>query len=175
MRWIPFIILLYVAAVLQTAVVPFFAVHGIRPDLLVVLAAHYALTAKAPDALLACWLVGLAADLTGLGFAGHSSVGLHAVAMGFAALLVVGVRDWTFRDSPVTQLLFTFLMALFQAVLVGTYLCYAATNRPAWADVLLSGIYSAAYTTILAPYGHWVLRRMRHALGLGAFGRIRVG
>jgi len=175
MHWIAFSILLYVVTVLQTTVTPFFAVHGIRPDLLVIVAAHYALTARPQDALLACWFIGLAADLTGLGFAKHASVGAHALALGLMGLLVVNVRELTFRDSVVTQLFFTLVVGAGQFLLVGLYFWYAVANRPALSAVVLSGLYSAIYTALVAPYGHWLLRRIRGQLGLGAVGRVRAG
>ena len=42
-------------------------------------------------------------------------------------------------------------------------------------EVLLVGLYSAVYTALIAPYGHWVLKRLRGLLGIGAPHRVRVG
>jgi rod shape-determining protein MreD len=175
MRWIAFAILLYVVTVLQTAGAPFIAVHGVQPNLLVIVGVHFALTARTADALLACWFVGLAADLTGLGYARHASVGVNALAMGLVGLIVVGARDLTFRDSVVTQLAFTFLAAFLQSAMSGLYSCYASQNNTAFADVLLFSLYGAIYTAAIAPYGHWVMRRFRNLLGLGVTSRVRVG
>src|SRR5262245_59940370 len=175
MRWIPFAILLYLATTFQTTVAPFLSVHNVRPDLLVIIAAHYALAARTHDTLLACWFIGLAADLTSLGYDRHSGVGLHALAMGLAALCIVGVRDLLLRDSVITQLVITFLVALLQSIVVGAYFWYMVANRPHLSDILLSGVYGAIYAALFAPYGHWLLRRLRTLLGLGAATRIRVG
>lgn len=174
MHWMAFGILLYVTTVLQTAFAPFLAVHGVRPDFLAIVAVYYALIARREDALLACWFIGLAADLTGLGYARHSSVGVAALSMGLAGLVVVAVRDLTFRDSVVTQLLFTFAVCMMHSVLVGLFAWYAAANRPAAWDVVQWSLYTAIYTALLAPYGHWLLRRMRNMLGLAASGRVRI-
>ncbi len=175
MRWIAFTILLYIVTVLQTAVVPYLGVHHTRPDLLVILAVYYALTARSQDALLAAWFIGLAADLTGLGLVRHGGIGLHAFTMGLIAILIVNTRDFTFRDSVVTRLVYTLLAAFAQSLLVGLHLYYTAANRPAMIDIVLGSLYSAVFTALLAPYGHWILGRIRTLLGLGAVGRVRVG
>jgi rod shape-determining protein MreD len=175
MYWVAFAILLYVVAVLQTAVVPFFAVHGVRPDLMVIVAVHYALSARAADALLTCWTIGLVTDLCGLGYAHHAAVGAHALALGLVGLFIVGLRDFTFRDGVTAQLFFTFTAGLLQSLLVGLHLRYAATSPPAPAEVLLGALYGAVYTALLAPYAHWLLRRLRAPLGIGPPHRVRVG
>jgi rod shape-determining protein MreD len=136
---------------------------------------QYALTARRDDALIACWFIGLAADLTGLGYPHHASIGISALSMGLIALFIVSVRNLTFRDSVITQIFFCFAVSFLHAALVGAYARYAAPNHlPLW-DVLTLGFYGAIYTALLAPYGHWLLRRLRGPLGLGAIGRVRVG
>ena len=75
MHLIALVILVYVVTVLQSAAVPFIAVNTIRPDLLVIVAVHYALVARTYDALLACWLIGLAIDLSGISYQNHGNVG----------------------------------------------------------------------------------------------------
>ncbi len=55
MHWVAFGILLYCVTAVQSAVVPLVAVHTIKPDLMMIVAVYYALTARSRDALLACW------------------------------------------------------------------------------------------------------------------------
>lgn len=174
MHWIAFVILLYVTTAIQTTVAPMLAVHSIRPDLLSIVAAYYALSARKEDALIACWLIGLAADLTGLGFARHSGIGASSLAMGLIGLAVVGMRELTFRDSVITQLLTSFLISFSFALLTGLYLYFSASNRPAAWDVVQSSLYGAVYTAVIAPYCQWVLRRMRNLLGLPVTRRVRL-
>lgn len=174
MHWIAFAILLYLATVLQSAVAPFLAVHTIRPDLLVIVAVHYALLARAPDALIACWLTGLAIDLTGLSYTEHANVGVNAFVLGLVALLIVGLRDLTFRESALTQLVFTFLAKLILSLLVGLHMLWAVGQWHRWGEVFTAACWAAVYTALLAPYGHWILRRLRTLLGLGAPHHLRV-
>lgn len=174
MHWITFIILVWAAAAVQQSVVPFFAVRTIQPDLLVIIAVHYALAARAHDALLACWVIGLVTDLSSLSFNQAPNVGLHAFSLGLLGWIVVKVRDLTFRESAMTQLLFTFMVKGSLSFLTGWYVWYAVGGAVSVRELTLTGIYSAAYTAILAPYGHWILRQMRNLLGITGSHRVRL-
>jgi rod shape-determining protein MreD len=174
MPWIAFAILLYVVTALQTTLAPLLAVHTIRPDLLVIVAVHYCLAARATDALFACWFVGLAMDLTSLGYQNHSTVGLHALLLGVIGWVVVKLRDLTFRDSIWTQLFFTFSVKFALALLGGVHMLWVLKDRSRLPEVVASSLYAAIYTAILAPYGHWLLKRLRGPLGIGATQRSRV-
>ncbi|MFQ5430032.1 MAG: rod shape-determining protein MreD [Phycisphaerae bacterium] len=174
MRWIAFAILLYLITVLQTSAVPFLAVHTVRPDLMVILAVHYALLAPAADAMLACWCIGLVIDLAGMSYAQHSNVGVNALALGLLGLFIVKVRELTFRESPVTQLAFALIVKLALALLVGLHMLYVLDAWDRFGEVLTTAIWSAVYTAVLAPYAHWVLRRFRRVLGVGVAHRLRV-
>lgn len=174
MRWIAFAILLYVVAVLQSTVAPYIAVHTIRPDLMVIVAVHYALLARTDDALLACWCIGMATDLTGISYAHHSNVGVNAISLSLIAICIVNLRELVFRESVVTQLILTFLTKLFLALLVGLHMLYVLGQWGRFGEILTSAVWAAVYTAILSPYVHWCLRRLRGALGIGATHRLRV-
>lgn len=174
MHWIAFAILVYVVTVLQASVVPFLAVHTIRPDLLVIVAVHYALAARAHDAMLSCWIIGLVIDLCSLSYAEHANVGVHAISLGLTGLLIVKVRDLTFRDSALTRLIFTFAAKLVVSALAGGYMLYVVRGSQSLDHVLITAIYAALYTALLAPYGHWLLRGLRRILGIGMTHRLRV-
>lgn len=174
LHWITFIVVLVVVTALQKTLAPFIAVQAVRPDFMAILAVHYALAARPSDALLACWGVGVAIDLTSLSYADAPNVGLHALSLGLIALAIVWVRDLTFRESVVTQLVFTFLTKLALVVFTGAYMLYVVPTPRRFGEILLSGFYAAVYTTVLAPYGHWLLRRFRNILGIGSTHRLRV-
>ena len=71
MRWFSFAILAVIALVLQTTVVPRMGiqftrpdlVQSIRPDLVFILAVHYALWGPWPDAAIGAWILGFIASL----------------------------------------------------------------------------------------------------------------
>lgn len=174
MRWIAFAILLYLVTVLQTTLAPFVAVHTIRPDFMVILATHYALLARNHDAPLACWCIGLAIDLTTMSYADHANVGVHAFSLGLIGLMICKTRELTFRDSALAQLIFTFIAKLGLAGFVGLHMLYVLNAWDRTGEIVTTAIWTALYTAILAPYGHWVLRRFQGALGIGAAQRLQV-
>ena len=177
MRWISFAILLYVTAVLQTAVAPFLALHSIRPDFLVVVAVFYMLTAKDHDAALAGWVIGLIIDLLTLSYPHqqYSNVGLHAISLGLTAFLAVKARGVVVRESVWSQLIFAFCAKFLLALAVGAHLLFATGAAGGFTDVAARGLYEAIYCAAIAPYGCWILQRMRGLLGVGFSHRWSVG
>jgi rod shape-determining protein MreD len=174
MHWIALVILMYVVTALQSAAVPFIAVNTIRPDLMVIVAVHYALAARTYDALLACWFFGLAIDLSGISYQTHGNVGIHALALGLIAVPIVKMRYFIFRDSVLTQLFFTFAAKFAMDFLVGLHMMRAIGDWSRMREVVVQGLYAAIYTAVLAPYGNWFLKRMRGALGIGVTHRLRI-
>ena len=168
MRWIAFAIILYLVAVLQTAVAPLLALHGVWPDFIVITAVYFALVAKPADARLACWIVGLTADLLTLSFEGYSNVGIRAISLGLTAVFIVRVRDFFFRESVWSQLFFTFGTKLVVDVVVGLHMLYLVGEMNRFTELFSLAVYQAVYTAALAPYGHWLLRQLRGPLGVGA-------
>ncbi len=174
MRWATFGLVLYVVMVLHTAAAPFVAVNGIRPNLLAILAVYVALAARSQDALLACWVVGMATDLCSQSYRGHGNVGVNALALGLVGLGIVKVREYTFRDSVVTHLVFTFGATLLLSMAVGAHLCWVRDDWDPFGRAVAASIYAAIYTGVLAPYGHWCLHKLRGLMGIGTSHRLRV-
>lgn len=175
MRWIPFIILLYLAAVFQTTLAPVIEINSIRPDLLIILAVFYALTAPRYDALLACWCTGFLIDLTTVGYANHSNVGVYAVGLGIAGILIVGLRDYTIQDSPLTQMIYCLATKIFVTGIMLVHMVYIAKVEGVAMRFFAIGCWEAVYTGLLAPYAFWAFKRMRGTLGLGPARRLRLG
>lgn len=175
MRWIPFVILLYLGAVVQSTIAPLIEIKTIRPDLLIILAVYYALLAPRYDAMLACWCIGFLIDLTSIGYASHSNVGVHAVGLGTAGILIVGLRDYTIQDSPFTQMLYCFAAKLFVAGIMILHMVYIVDIQDVAFRFLNVGLWEAVYTGLLAPYLFWSLRKLRGTLGLGSPRRLRMG
>lgn len=174
MHWVAFGILLYCLTVVQSAVVPLIAVHTIVPNLMMIVAVYYALTARSRDALLACWTIGFVIDLASLSYVGHGNVGLHALTLGGVGLLIVKVRAFTFRESVLTHLVLTFAATMFVFVATGCHLMWVRGDWSRLAAFATAGFYTSVYTGVLAPYGHWCLRRVHGALGIGPSHRLRV-
>lgn len=161
MKWVPFTILAIIAIVLQTSVVRYVEIQSIRPDLVLVLAVHYALWGPWPEAAIAGWLMGLLVDLQS---SEPDRIGLHAFCFGGAAWLILRVRQVVFREHAVTQFLVTLASCLLIQVVVGLYHRWGRTvlGGGFWSPVLLT----ALYTALLAPYVHWLLIRLGRWTGL---------
>lgn len=175
MRWIAFAILLYLTTILQTSLAPFVDIQTIQPDFMLILAVHYALMAGRWDGPLACWFIGLTVDLTGLSYAEHSTLGVNAFAYGLIGLLIVRIREFTFRESPMTPLFIAFVAKSGLALFVGLHMLYALGAWPRWKEVIWIGLWSASYSAVLAPYVHWLLGRLRKPLGFELPRGLRLG
>ncbi len=174
MHWIAFAILAYVVCVLQTTIMALIEVHHVRPDLLILVAVFYALLARRGDALIAAWILGLAADLNGLSLHERGAVGVHALAFGFCALLTCRFREIVFREHLLTYAVTVVVWTLVTYAAEAAHFAYTLHAWDRFSLWLVYGVYTAAYTSILAPYAHWLLRRGRPLLGLDAVRTYRV-
>jgi rod shape-determining protein MreD len=174
MHWIGFGIVLYCVTALQASLVPFIAIHTVRPDLMVIIAVHYCLAARSSDAMLAAWFVGLAIDLTSLSYTGASNVGVHALSLGLIGFVIVKMRELTFRESIWTQLFFCFAAKTAMEVLAACHMRFVLDAHPSWFQIVSGAASAGLYTALLAPYGHWMLRRLRGLLGLGTTHTLRI-
>lgn len=174
MHWFAFAILLYVVLVLQTTLAPALATHAVRPDFVIIMATYYAMMARPIDAVLSCWIIGFAMDLAGLSYNGYSNVGISAFSLGLIAMIVVRIRELIFRESPVTQLLLAFSIKLVFAMMIGFHMLYVLGRGEELSHVFTTAFWAAVYTGMLAPYGHWMMRKLRPTLGLGVPHHMRV-
>ena len=98
MRWIRFLLLGAILA-LVTVRFPARLTHlGLTPLWLFLPVLLYGLTARPGPAIVLAWLTGLAVDILSL-----EPLGLHAFLFAVAALLLVKVRGHLFASHPVTQ------------------------------------------------------------------------
>lgn len=175
MRWIGFLILLYVATVFQTTIAPFIEIHGVRPDVLVIVAVYYGLMAQRYDALIAAWCVGMMVDLTSLGFHSYSNVGVCAIGYSIAIMMIVGLREYTFRDTPVAQVLYCFGAKVFISGFALLHMAVIVGDSVNIGSLSALALWEAGFTAVIAPYVCWILRRMHGGLGLSAKHRVTLG
>ncbi len=159
LRWLSFSILAAVTLVLQTAAIPRLEIQSVRPDLMFILAVHYALWGPWPDAAIAAWVLGLLTGLESL-----DQIGAHAFCFGLAAWAIIKVRQVVFRDHAVTQFLITFVFTVLVEVAVNLYRRWGVPSVDG--GVLWPAVLTAAYTAACAPYLHWLLIRLSRWTGL---------
>lgn len=173
MRWVFFAVMLLIAVVLQTTVVPLIAIQGIRPDLPALFAMHILLAAQPIDAMLGLALIGLAVDLNGLSFGEHANVGANVLAYGLVSLLGLKVRTLTFRDNAVTYFAFSLFGTALIQLLVKAYMLVRIQRIDDMQSWAVFAVATAAYTAFASPYAHWLLRRARGWLGIGPMRTLR--
>ncbi len=183
MRWIPFLILLYLLLLVQTTVVGMISftsrwVGVIHPDLLAICAVFIALQVRSGiDSMLAGWALGMALDLTTGGGGGGAAtvIGPMAIAYALGSAAVYRVRDAFFRDRPLPQAVLAMLFVAF----AHTFWVTAQTLRaggiaPADYGIMLLQIAAVAlYTALLAPIGCFALGRINRWFLLVQAGRSR--
>jgi rod shape-determining protein MreD len=160
MRWITFIILLYLATALQTAHLGQLSEVGyFHVEYLLALAVFYALLADRPSAMLACFWCGLAYDLTS-----DSLMGLQALLAAAAGVGIVAIRNHVFRNNMISQGVITFFLVLFflfaRVAATHIVLWFAGRHEPDMASLTQTGIIfsSALYTAVIAP---WMFKAMQ--------------
>lgn len=159
MRWFSFAILAVVTLVLQTAVVPRLEIQSVRPDLVFILAVHYALWGPWPQAAIAGWILGLLAGLQSA-----DRIGVQAFCFGLAAWAIIKIRQVVFRDHAITQLLITFVFTVLVQMMIGLYRRWGVPLVEG--GVLWPTILTGVYTAACAPYLHWLLIRLGRWTGL---------
>jgi cell shape-determining protein MreD len=159
MRWIPFIILVYVVLVVQSSLGLAMGFGGVSPDLLAVVAVAVALWApNAMTAMLAAWVLGFALDLTITGATGGLTVaGPMSLAYLVGARLIFNLREIVYNDRVIIRGL---LAGVFCIVTHGLWVLSQCLLTVSWSDfprLMGQGAGVALYTAIVAPIGCWML------------------
>lgn len=164
MRWFNFGILVFLTLAIQSGLGRLVGVGPARlgPDLLLLLAMVVALRGPADQAPIACWILGLAKDLTS-----QAVLGSYAVGFGLLGLAIVRGRDLLYGDHPLTLIAITVISSLLAehaTLVVG--LVHGESQWHHYADLITAMVVSAAITGLLAPYGQWLLMKLHNQIGL---------
>jgi len=165
MRWIPFVILIYVAVLLQVALaslpVRFSLTGNIAPDLLAIIAVFFALSVRDPrDAMMAAWSLGLAMDLMICGMGGIvTAVGPMAIAYAMASGVIFRVREAFFRERALARALLTLLFCIIVHSMWVTMQTILALGWSAWWPGIARAIGMSIYTALIAPFVCMALQR----------------
>lgn len=125
MRWFVFAGFVFVILAMQQGFASLLEIRGVRPNLLLIVAAYIALAAPPATARWAAMMLGLLVDLTEPYFvaAGASHAGVVLIgpaALGFlaGAVVVVELRGLMFRDSPVSLPVIVFIKGIFVSLVI---------------------------------------------------------
>ena len=162
MNWIAVVVLNAIVVAIQAAFAPHFAVRGIRPDWIIVMAVFWGLYGRGWQGVIAAWILGAIADLMTI-----EHFGLQMLSYPLAGALVTTVRLEVFRYRWSAQffltLLASFLLRIAWMIYVSWRFGQLGRMIPGWfAEAAFSSVYSAAW----APLIHSVLLRRASWFGL---------
>lgn len=170
MRWITFLILLYVMDALQIGHLGAFA-HGEATfwpsiEYLPILAIFYAMFAAESAAPLCGLVCGVCYDL-----AMHEMIGTSAVPLALMAFFVVRIRLSIFREHFASQVLMTFLAILTFAILsvIMRKIVKAPLAEGAFTHFGLLAA-NAVYSALVGPFFYWMFFRFQSLLGFSSHG-----
>jgi len=165
MRWIPFVILIYVALLVQVVVaalpVRFGFTGDIAPDIPAILAVFFALSVRdLHDAMLAAWSLGLAMDIMLCGMGGIvTAVGPMPIAYALGSGIIYRVREAFFRDRALARAILTLVFCLTAHFLWVTIQTLLVLAWSAWWSAVAKAIGISIYTAAVAPLVCVVLQR----------------
>ncbi len=163
MRWRNVMIMVAVLVVVQAVLHRLVGMGPRRflPDLLLMTAVVLVLRGVGHDALMAAWLLGLFKDLIT-----DAPFGAYALAFGLAALLLIWLRELLYKENILGMMLITFLTAIVIEELVLAWSIHQGrAGREIWGSTTTAIIVGAALTAAVAPYGQWLLLKLRYWLG----------
>jgi rod shape-determining protein MreD len=178
-RWVPFLILVYMVLLVQTTVGRILTFQRtawgtVGPDLAAIVAVYLALHLRdGMDLAITAWTLGLAVDLTTAG----PAVGPMALAYLAAGAVVLKLREAVFRERAAAQMLMAMVFCLLaHGLWVTVELLWLPPVNRSWAQygwMLKQASVLAIYTAALMPLGHWVLGRAERFLIAPQSGRSR--
>lgn len=156
---VPFVVLAFLALLLQTAVLPHLASAWGAPDLLLVMAAYFGLRLRTASACLGAFLLGYLQDAVS-----GTVLGLHAFSLTLVFLVVRGLSGRLWVDHPLSNMAVVFLAAVIKSLVVMTLVAVFLTGEEAWGVFLPRLSFEATAAALLSLPVFGVLGRMQDLL-----------
>lgn len=163
MRWFSFAILVLAAVLLHTICQPLgLGRQRLMPDLLLLLAIVLAFRGPGPQALLACWILGLTKDINSV-----APLGSYAFCFGLLGLFIVWFRELIYGENSLLLMGLTFAgCCLVEHAFWAILTLKTDSASPRYLQMLPAVLLSAAFTAALAPYVNWLIVKLHRPLGL---------
>lgn len=164
MRWFSFSIVALGLMVLQASLGRLFGLgpQRIAPDLLLLLAMVLTFRIGTGHSLLACWILGMAKDISG-----GAVLGCYGSGFALAGFFMICLREWFYVEHP---------LAIMVVVLLGSLIVEQWAFAVEWIKGLcvladyqgfcIEMFFSAFFTAALAPYGQWGAAKCSRFLGV---------
>ena len=144
MHWLRFVGLLVVATLLQADLLNAIEVAGIKPDLLLILLAFFAVFCEPREAIITSFSIGLASDLIG------PSMGPGILSMGLLGTGMCYLSKYVTLQRMPFQALAVFVLGF--AVAFAEYILSAAQTQPAYPRTLGAFFGTPLYSAIVGPF-----------------------
>lgn len=151
---------LLIISLCQATILPHLSIYDVTPDFFLVMTVFVSLNTNIKQASVINWINGFAKDLFSL------------APFGFSAFLFVLIgyfigrsREYVFKDHPLTQILITFLAALFYGF--GYLFVMMLSNKGINLIIILQKVFCGAlYSSFISILLFMVLKKYRDKLGL---------
>ena len=150
------LMVLFVAALLQTALLPALGIGGFRPDLLLAVTVAFALREGPAAGARVGFLAGVVADV----LLAESVLGLTALVLVLVGATVGAARPYLAPDSATAPWTLTFVAAAVATAGYGAVARLLGDERYSLDLVLSATVVVALSTTLMAPPVHAVVRRL---------------
>jgi rod shape-determining protein MreD len=162
-------LLLVTAVLVQTALFPFLALGGFRPDLLLLLVVGIALSDGVMPGLRVGFAAGLMTDL----LVDQAPVGLGALVYTGVGYTIGLARPYLAPDSLTAPVLLAFVSGLLGTAGYGVLSLLLGDERVTGPMLLQASASVALYNTLLAPIVFGIVRRLSDRFPLEAAGVLR--
>lgn len=154
MHWIRFIILILLAAIMQTSLVSVLAVTEgqIKPNLLLILMVFFSIHCTAQEAIVSAFLIGLFADLIGAG------MGPQLLAFGLIGSLISEIRHILVMRRIPQQMIAVFVAGCLCGLIALVLFKIKGCPLPTHAGHLI--LWQPLYSAFLAGPLFWVLQQI---------------
>lgn len=169
LRVVVLALLLVTVVLAQTALFPFLALGGLRPDLLLLVVIGVALSDGVMPGLRVGFAAGLMADL----LVDQAPVGLAALVLTGVGYVIGTARPYLAPDSLTAPVLLAFLSSLLGTAGYGVLSLLLGEERVTGQMLLQASVSVAIYNTLLAPIVFGVVRRLSARFPLEAAGVLR--
>jgi rod shape-determining protein MreD len=154
MRWIRFIILLFIFQIVNASnLMNYIALPwlNVGPDLLLIMLVFVAFNAEGPDAIIASFMIGFAADLTG------KAMGPYTLVYGLIGSGLSLMQSVTITKQMLQQAVTIFIVSLGAIPLANLLVSFKTGEAPA--NLIMVTIGTSFYCAIIGPFV-WALLSM---------------
>lgn len=153
--------LLFVISLAQTTLLPHLDVYGTTPDFYLTFTIFFSLNTDIRQAPFVNWINGISKDLFS-----EAHFGISAFLFVLTGYGIVGIKDFIFKEHPLTQVLTALIAALFYNLSCAGFMFFLSEGID-FAVIAQKVILSSLYTALITPLLFKIFKIFQSRLGLG--------